>query len=227
MLIFLTVLERATIQTVLDQPTQLTATDIALFRSHLDALFKRSVATREKKKRLTGVPLDNGLLECFAALSADCRDEELEDMIYFILDLYQFHGLPVAIAEVDIDHLVVELRMILREYHAKTDDKIDQAEDLHTFLILDKNIQGIPWESIPVLRGKSVSRIPSIDFLLDRLDLANSRRPSLAEADRWPITPSQTIVDPRRTFYVLNPSGDLKGTEARFVNWLTSMRAVT
>ena len=33
-------------------------------------------------------------------------------------------------------------------------------------------------------------------------------------------------VDPRKTYYVLNPSGDLKNTEGRFVDWLKDMASV-
>ena len=49
--------------------------------------------------------LDDALLECFATLSSKCREEEVEDLVYFILDIYQVHGVPVALAELDIDQV--------------------------------------------------------------------------------------------------------------------------
>ena len=39
----------------------------------------------------------------------------------------------------------------------------------HTILILDKSLQALPFESIPLLRSRSVSRMPSLPFLRDRL----------------------------------------------------------
>jgi separase len=94
------------------------------------------------------------------------------------------------------------------------------------FLVLDKNAQRIPWESIPVLRGRSVSRIPSISFLVDRIQLARHRQglpfvPPDLEADD-PIV-DRAIVDPTRVRYVLNPKGDLKHTEKQFGPWLKRM----
>lgn len=174
------------------------------------------------KKQLSAVQLDDSLLECFISLSPKCRSEELEDLVYFVLDLYQFRGVSVAIAEVDIDQATTDLRVVLEELAASSQGLIKPIRDNHMFLILDKNVQGLPWESIPILRGESVSRIPDVRFLLDRLGLADYRRGGKnmgPGADR-------ARVDPRKTFYVLNPAGDLKGTEGRFDDWLKEMEGV-
>jgi separase len=165
--------------------------------------------------------LDDTLLECFSALSPNCQDEELEDLIYFILDLYQFHGVPVAIAEVDVVQVVVDLRIALEEHTVKTKGRIVPEEDSHMFLVLDKNVQGIPWESIPILRGRSVSRIPSMEFLVDRLEFVRWRKGEDAAE-----VVDRAVVDPRKTYYVLNPSGDLGKTEGRFANWVKDMNKV-
>jgi separase len=100
----------------------------------------------------------------------------------------------------------------------------DIVEDEHTFLVLDKRLQGIPWESTPLLRGRAVSRIPSTAFLLDRLYLASM-------SEKLPITTkNQAIdrisVDPTKAYYLLNPEGDLKRTEETFTPWLKSMNKV-
>ena len=180
----------------------------------------------QEKKPKSRIGLDDGLLECFSTLPPDCRDEELEDLVYFILDLYQFHGVPVAISEVDMDQVVVELRGALEEHAARLKGRAGHAkdDDSHIFLVLDKNVQGIPWESLPVLRGRSVSRIPSIDFLLDRLEFSHWRKWEDGRPQEGLV--DQAIVDPRRTYFVLNPSGDLKGTEERFAGWLKEMKCV-
>jgi separase len=186
----------------------------------IERLFDTGVMSRDKKQK-TSVQLDNALLECFACLSPKARDEELEDLVYFILDLYQFHGIPVATAEIDVDQVVIDLRTILEDFAARHGARVIEQDDAHLFLVLDKNVQGFPWESIPILRGKSVSRIPSIDFLLDRVQYAKKDpgKHGHPVADRL-------VVDPRETFFVLNPSGDLKNTEGRFVDWLRRMKKV-
>lgn len=168
------------------------------------------------KKQLNAVRLDDSLLECFISLSPKCRSEELEDLIYFVLDLYQFSGVSIEIAEVDVDQATIELRTALEELAASSHEPIKPIADNHTFLILDKNTQGLPWESMPVLRGESVSRIPDMRFLLDRLDMADYQR----------CGKPRGRVDPRKTFYVLNPGGDLTATEGRFNDWLKDMKGV-
>jgi separase len=193
-------------------------------RTRFDKVFKRSLQSQERKQK-TKIRLDDNLLECFSTLSPKCRDEELEDLVYFILDLYQFHGVPVAISDVDIDQVVVDLRTALEEHAVKSRGKMTPVEDNHMFLVLDKNVQGIPWESIPILRGRSVSRIPSMDFLADRLEFAKWQR-SAGHQEESDVVVDCAEVDPRKAYYVLNPSGDLRGTEGRFSSWLQEMNSV-
>ncbi|KIJ59919.1 hypothetical protein HYDPIDRAFT_32659 [Hydnomerulius pinastri MD-312] len=215
-------------KTVLSPPTTYSPEVINDLRSRLEKVFMRSLPPQDKKK--SKLRLDDALLTCFSSLSPKCRDEELEDLVYFVLDLYQFHGVPVAISEVDVDQVTVDLRTALEEHAAvRKKGKITPIDDSHTFLVLDRNLQGIPWESIPALRGQSVSRIPSLEFLLDRLHLAEWQRKANAQRknhtdEEAPV--DRIHVDPRKTYYVLNPSGDLKGTEGRFASWLKEMHDV-
>jgi separase len=146
------------------------------------------------------------------SLSPKLRDEELEDFIYFILDLYQFRGTPVALADLDIDEIVVELRLALEDFASKHRPLLVPTQDAHLFLVLDKNVQGLPWESLPILRGKSVSRIPCLSFLLDRIELPS-----------YNITAKGIMINPSRTYYIMNPSGDLKHTQEKFQSWAVSM----
>ena len=63
--------------------------------------------------------------------------------------------IPHCVVGNDIDCGAVELRAALEEEHAvKENSRISPVKDAHLFLILDKNVQGIPWESILILRGK-------------------------------------------------------------------------
>lgn len=193
-------------------------------RVRIDKAFHRILVAN--KKRASRMKLDDPLIECFASLSPQCRDEELEDLVYFILDLYQWQGLPIALSEIDIDQVAVELRTALEEHAAKGRDRIAPVDDAHLFLVLDKNVQGIPWESIPILRGKSVSRIPSLSFLLDRVEFAQFQREAMGLPVTNTLPPDRVIVNPRKTYYVLNPSGDLTKSETRFYTWVKEMDCV-
>ena len=100
----------------------------------------------------------------------------------------------------------------------------ESPKDDHIFLVLDKNIQGLPWENLPILRGQSVSRIPSVEFLIDRLEFVQWRRKTENRQDETPV--DRAIVDPKKGYYVLNPSGDLGRTQARFQDWAKDMESV-
>ncbi|KIP07348.1 hypothetical protein PHLGIDRAFT_30059 [Phlebiopsis gigantea 11061_1 CR5-6] len=207
-------------KTILNEPVKYPENLLNAFRTQIELAFKRSTPMKDKRQKST-LRLNDALLECFASLSPQCRDEELADLVYFILDLYQFHGTPIAAAEVDVDEVVVDLRAALEEHAARSKGKLHRQGDAHTFLVLDKNVAGIPWESLPVLRGRSVSRIPSVDFLLDRVQYCQ-----MDAGAQEGQSVDRCTVDPRKTYYVLNPSGDLKNTEGRFVNWLQDMASV-
>lgn len=208
-------------QAILSPPVTIPEDLLIEFRTSIEQIFERSTMLRDKRQK-NFVRLDDSLVECFASIPPKCRDEELEDIVYFILDLYQFHGVPVASAEVDIDQAVIDVRAVLEDFSAKTRGRLVTAVDPHMFLVLDKNVQDIPWESIPSLRGRSISRIPSMDFLLDRLQYAQMQE--APASSNGPV--DRVKVDPRKVFYVLNPSGDLKNTEGRFVDWLKDMKQV-
>jgi len=221
-------------------------------RVKLEKLFQQCLGIRDKhvksrnQKNADSAPsvvpseltLDDTLIECFSTLSPKCRDEELEDLIYFILDLYQFHGIRVAIAEIDLVQLMVDLRTVLEEHTGRV-RKFEQKDassktgktagdaDEHIFLVLGKDLQGIPWESMPVLRGRSVSRVPSLDFLHDKVEFAMRRL--AASPSSLCLDDSRLFgapVDPRKGYYVLNPSGDLGRTQERFIDWVKDMEKV-
>ena len=89
--------------------------------------------------------------------------------------------------------------------------KIKNKNDLYKFktngktlpisLILGKYIHQIPWESLPsVIETKiSIMRVPSMNLV------------ALRSMKQIPIN-----IDPHLTYYVLNPKGDLVGTEKTF-----------
>lgn len=146
----------------------------------------------------------------------------------------------------DADQIGVDIKTALAEIEMMKAPPPDRPE--HVFLALDKNVSGFPWESIPVLRGRPISRIPSLPFLLDQVDLARRLqvKPPTTAADKLPagqrtdllakmsklsINPDHPssdndlhrIVNSRKVFYILNPSGDLSTTQTHFEPWIKQM----
>ncbi|XP_072927307.1 separin [Hemitrygon akajei] len=76
-------------------------------------------------------------------------------------------------------------------------------------LMLDKDLQRLPWESMPLLRGGRVSRLPSFQFLLGYTITKKHQLKSVMTKG----------VDPGNVFYVLNPQGNLPNTEKTFKAW--------
>lgn len=96
--------------------------------------------------------------------------------------------------------MTIDIQEAIRCYHeAVTPKKQD-----HVILILDKALHTFPWESLPCLRGRSVSRLPSLGTLMERVVA------SPIEGASWPS------VMANRGFFVLNPSGDLTHTQSQF-----------
>jgi separase len=75
----------------------------------------------------------------------------------------------------------------------------------HTVLIVDSYAHRIPWESLPLFRNRSVSRMPSSQTLRDMFS-----RHSLDK------TQGVILTKPEKVCYVINPDGDLKSTETDF-----------
>ncbi|GAA5945755.1 hypothetical protein JCM3775_005840 [Rhodotorula graminis] len=184
------------------------------FKARIERILKRSMSRAAGDKRSTRFKLDDSIVECLAALPSSAREEDLEDLFYFMAESFQFSGVPLACDETDVDQVVVDLREALEELHGtKSAPKSHVDPDEHTFLVLDQDLQAFPWESLPCLQGRSVSRLPSLSFLRDRLDHA--------AAHASPETPPhEVVVDCGRTSFVLNPGGDLKNTQKTFEPWL-------
>ncbi|SCZ93128.1 BZ3500_MvSof-1268-A1-R1_Chr6-2g08479 [Microbotryum saponariae] len=193
------------------------------FKGRIERIVKRSlIRATPNDKRAARFQLDDGIIKCIAALSPKARDEDLEDLYHFIMESFQLSGVPVACDEMDVDQVVIDFRSALEELHKNeptptpTSTSTTSDPKRHLVLILDKSVQGFPWESLPCLQGISISRLPSLAFLRDRLELARSRSDDGSH---------EYIVDPRRTSYVVNPGGDLKNTQARFEPWLETKAA--
>ncbi|XVF45726.1 hypothetical protein PTKIN_Ptkin02bG0229600 [Pterospermum kingtungense] len=81
-------------------------------------------------------------------------------------------------------------------------------------LVLDHDVQMLPWESIPILRQQEVYRMPSVGSISMTLERSSRYQDEMgSNAAAFPL------IDPFDAFYLLNPGGDLPNTQAQFENW--------
>jgi separase len=102
--------------------------------------------------------------------------------------------------------MTIDIQEAIRCYH---DTTMTSQKQEHVILILDKALHKFPWESLPCLRGRSVSRLPSLGSLMERIV------DSPIEGASWPK------VEANNGFYILNPEGDLTHTQNEFENTLS------
>lgn len=178
---------------------------------------RRQVRGKKPAKSATKVSLDSRILELFIGLG-DASDEEcdfdemLNDLLYFVVDILQFHGERNAYDEIDFDTMVVDTLDSLHSYHAEAKNFEGAKTKCHTILVLDKALHTFPWESMPCLQGLAVSRVPSL-ACLRRLIL--EQRPSSQATSSGESQDGHHVSIDNGT-YILNPSGDLKATKDTF-----------
>lgn len=159
--------------------------------------------------------LDLNVLELFIGLGDATQpntdfDDELTDLLYFVVDILQFHGERNAYDEIDFDSMVVETMDALTAYHSSANAPTDSSGPSptpHTILLLDKALHVFPWESLPCLSPLAISRMPSL-ACLRRLILDRHQPPSLSSEGHH--------ADPTSGTYILNPSSDLSSTQSTF-----------
>jgi separase len=182
---------------------------LARFRTSLDNILNRHLPSRRKRGAQKKSNLDIRVLELFVGLG-DASNEELDlddaltDLIYFVVDILQFNGERNAYDEIDFDAMVIETLDALRAYHGAAHSA--PTSSAHTILILDKNLHMFPWESMPCLEKLSISRLPSLAALRERILAAQS--PTVTRNAQ----PGHYISTKRGGTSILNPSGDLTHT---------------
>ncbi|KAJ9118120.1 hypothetical protein QFC22_004021 [Naganishia vaughanmartiniae] len=204
-------------KTILNRVDGRSPASLSTFKASLEKTF-RNALSRQDRTKVNQIRLEDAIVECFSTLSSKSDDQELEDLVYYVLDLYLYNGIPVALAELDIEQLVLDVQSALSTFEndRRTESVSPQPEE-HIFLILDRHVQEIPWESIPILRGRAISRIPSARFLVDRLVTEEPRAKAEDEIAY------KKVIDAGNTSFVLNAAGDLKQTQERFGGWLNDM----
>ncbi|KAI0128421.1 peptidase family C50-domain-containing protein [Xylariales sp. AK1849] len=189
---------------------------------------------RTKPATANKVSLDPRILDLFIGLGdatiPECDlDEPLTDLLYFAVDILQFHGERNAYDEVDFDSMVVETFDALHSYHAAAKSSQDGDNDVHTILVLDKSLHIFPWESLPCMQGLAVSRIPSLACLrrsiLEQQSRTHAQSLDGTDDDASPINTAREghHISLSSGTYILNPSADLKSTQTTFASPLASL----
>lgn len=199
---------------------------LARFQTSFETILDKHLPSRRqvrgKKTARSAAPakvaLDTRVLELFIGLGDAANengdfDEMLNDLLYFVVDILQFHGERNAYDEIDFDTMVVETLDALHCYHADAKDLDVAGSRGHTILVLDKALHTFPWESMPCLDELAVSRVPSL-ACLRRLIL--EQRPSSHGSRQG------HHVSVEKGTCILNPGGDLKTTQAYFEAPLSS-----
>ncbi|KAI3445664.1 hypothetical protein Pfo_002329 [Paulownia fortunei] len=81
-------------------------------------------------------------------------------------------------------------------------------------LVLDSEVQMLPWENLPILRNQEVYRMPSIGSIFATLDRCCQNQEQFETSN-----PTFPLIDPLDSYYLLNPDGDLSRTQVEFENW--------
>lgn len=160
--------------------------------------------TGRRKKGFKPVTIDPRVLSLFLGMGKDdIAPELLEDLVYFVLDILQYHGEYNAYDELDTDQIFVEIEEAIGLHFS--DDAKNKHKYTHTVLVLDSATTQFPWENISSLCGRSVSRVSSLQVLSQLLD-----------------TPEPA----GSPYYILNPGGDLPKTQDRFEDALAPFKGV-
>ncbi|KAI1433107.1 peptidase family C50-domain-containing protein [Xylaria sp. CBS 124048] len=193
---------------------------------------------KQSKKAAPHVNLDPRILELFIGLGdatiPGCDlDEPLTDLLYFVVDVLQFHGETNPYDEIDFDAMVVDTFDALHAYHTTAKESKQDGHKTHTILILDKSLHAFPWESLPCLQGLPVSRVLSLDHLRRSIMEAKAspvhEAPTESDSDEHsesttPAAPNAGhYVSINSGTYILNPGADLKNTQATFGQALSSL----
>ncbi|KAI8342184.1 peptidase family C50-domain-containing protein [Choanephora cucurbitarum] len=157
---------------------------------------------------------------------------DLEDIVWFILSCYEAQDALIDYSKLNFKKLMDDVRLLGSRYHEKCNmTGINTTKNIpndHLILILDKHLQMLPLESMPLLRSQSVSRLPCLSFLRDRVLYARAHHGRAAFDDFGAIITDQwsdIAISQKNAFYVLNPGGDLKDTQKEFEPFFKSVRS--
>lgn len=179
--------------------------EYALFKESFESIWTSAV----------GKEAHHGLSDSIVALFYNLRPFGNQGNYDFALvdDLLQYmaeelHIFENHVSEANKSSLYKDLQVLYSSVNAVP----GQAD--HVVLIPSTACAGFPWESMNMLRTKSVSRVPSVHMLLDMLKKHRS---------------AMTVFDEeaKSSFYLVNPGGDLTRTQNTFHPVMKSLKGAT
>ncbi|RIA83404.1 peptidase family C50-domain-containing protein [Glomus cerebriforme] len=171
-----------------------------------------------RRSKIKKLDIEIELYKSFLRLGSDAQDQDIEDILYFLVDAYnKYTDQQIGYDEIELDQLIIDIQKALSEDNSNTTDS--NLDNQHVILILDKNVQMLPWESLPCLRFQAVSRLPSLSFLRDRIMLTEHVNKKGKKTGR-----SDYVINQHKIFYVLNPSQNLKHTQNEFEDFVKNIK---
>ncbi|KAK6457517.1 separin protein [Scheffersomyces xylosifermentans] len=120
----------------------------------------------------------------------------VNDLVHYMIDTLQLHGEDNEYEEINFEKFNKSLEILFDKYFSLRSAFAKE----HIVLVPSSKCAFFPWESLSILKGKSVSRAPSIDHLLELLKKDQKR----------------AVNGKSNLYYLINPGGDLVRTENRF-----------
>ena len=106
--------------------------------------------------------------------------------------------------------MVIETTDALKHYHSCASSA--PTPNRHIILILDKHLHSFPWESLSCLEGLSITRLPSLLNLQQRIKDYKCT-PQRYNHESLRTTNEGHLVNVKKGASILNPSGDLSQTQ--------------
>lgn len=135
--------------------------------------------------------------------------EVMDDLIYFLIDSLMYRGQENAYDEINLDKFYDNLTSICSNFKAVEQSDLSDKSAGHLIIIPGSECTVIPWETFNCMKGRSVSRMPSVHLALEML----KQRKSLK------VNESSNL----ESMYLINPGGDLLKTEERFSSLFNNM----
>ncbi|RKP01407.1 hypothetical protein CXG81DRAFT_25901 [Caulochytrium protostelioides] len=174
-----------------------------------------SAATPAAAPPVSRIAFSDMFLQYMLAQPAPWPDALTQDVLAVIVDHVVLAGYP-ADAVASWDALGADVRRVVHTiqhcHHTRTRSTPPRG-DPHVVLILDRLLHRIPWESLPCLRRRSVSRC---------LSLAHYRE--CRQRLGAPLRDAAWLSRRDALQYVVNPGGDLVKTQRTFEHVFATMR---
>lgn len=181
---------------------------IELFREDFVKAWQEILPKRLARVFNTFSFLDDEVLRLFLTISdihspfsdydmLDDMKESLSDLIYYTLDCLSLAGETIPYNEINMEKSVQILASVVSKFTS-----MHSWNHGHTVIVPAKEFEMFPWESLLPLKGVSVSRVLSVEMLLELLEKRNET--------------STRVKKDLKLAYLLNPGGDLSRTEANF-----------